>query len=866
MSALRFIVLGLVSAVVLAVQVIFLRALAVTGHYHFAYLIISIALLGFGASGTVLSLLEGVLRNRFEELAFGALAAFTVTTALSYGALQSVSPDMFYLLYSGEEVFKLALQILLVALPFFFAGFFVGLVLSVHVRDAARLYAWNQLGSGAGGVLGVLLLFLMPAPDLPERLSLLGFLATAGWLLGAPKQGSGPARPDGAAGVSGQPGSAGSAPVGAGPPAASARAAILALAAAACVFSVIRPAVSPVSYDQYKDIARFERLEQQGSAAHVAQAWGPRGQIDIFEAPSLHGTLFASPTGTPPPEQLALLMDGNQRGTLFDIERAEDAAVLDSVPQSLPYRLIDRPRVLLLGEVGAVNVWLAKRFNAAEITVVQRNPQLLDLLQSRLAERGGGVLNRPDVNVVDADPRLFLERSTARWDIIHFVGAEGLPAGSGGLGSLNQDYLLTAEGVGHALARLSPSGLISMTRGVHIPPRDNVRLLATARAGLAEAGVKEPARHLVQARNYLAMTTLISRRALPSAENMQELPGSIRTAAETLLLDIEHYPGLKWGTREQRNVIPGPADQPYSYFHVAARQILGEQEQRVSFFRDWVYDVSPARDNSPYFHGYFKWSSIPRYVESYGTDWLRRIDLGYVVVVITFAVVTVLAFLLVLLPVLLRRRRAPEGPGEGRSRWLTGHTILHFAAIGLGFIFIEIVLIQKLTLFMGDPVYSTAAVLTAILVFAGVGSAASERGLGRTPGSDPSSAVNRRLLLGGVMIVLIGVGYLFGLDPALSRFVGLPVAGRFVVTLLLMVPLTVLLGIFFPLGVAVLRQREPGLVPLAWGVNGFASVSGAPLALLLSMAFGFRVVLLVALLLYGGVAALARVRGVKRSR
>lgn len=956
----RSLVVGLVSAVVIAVQVIFLRALAVTGYYHFAYLIISTALLGFGVSGTLLSLLERWLEDRFELLSFLSLVGFTVTTALSYGAVQSISPDMFYLLYSAAEVLKLVLEILLVALPFLCAGFFIGLVLSVYSRSVAGLYAWNQLGSGAGGVIGVLLLFLLPAPELPERLSLLGLLATALWVWGdrrgrAPAAAAGgAASPGPAGGAGGRPGGGPAAGGSAGGPAAvratdspvggpanrrltggrvggmrrGTAAILLAAAVAACGLSVVRPAFAPTTYDQYKDIARFKRLEQQGSADRVARRWGPRGQIDVYEARSLHGTLFASPTGPAPPEQLAILLDGNTAGTLFDIESPDRAAVLDTVPQSLAYRLLERPRVLLLGEVGAVNVLLAERFNAEHITVVQRNPQLVEMLQQQLADRGGEALNGRNVTVMTEDPRLYLERSEQRYDIIQFVGAEGLPAGSGGLGSLNQDYLLTAEGLTHAVARLSPRGLLTVTRGVHIPPRDNVRVLSTARAGLERFGVPEPDRHLIQARNYLAMTTLVSRAPLPpantgaagagrttgaaggqadvagsgdgpeqegppaAAPRAGRIPPRLQRHAEELLLDIEYYPGLQWGEREQRNVIPGPEDEPYSYYHYAATRILADSETKQDFFERWVYDVRPATDDKPYFHGYFRWSSIPRYLESYGTDWLRHVDLGYVVVVVTFGVVTVLAFLLVLLPILLRRRRAmprrAEGrramPGRAAGRKTVGGqgigdeatggrreagrtarpaerhpgsvllTILHFAAIGFGFMFIEILLIQKLTNFMGDPLYSTAAVLTGILVFAGIGS-----GVGGRIAQDtgPSPAI-RRLQVGGVLLVVIGGGYLAALDPALSHFVGLPVAGCFVVTLLALLPITTLLGIFFPLGVGLLRERDPGLVPLAWGVNGFASVSAAPLALLLSMAVGFRAVFAAALALYLLVAGLAR--------
>lgn len=813
-----------VSAAVIALQVVLLRALSVIGYYHFAYLVIGTALLGFGASGTALALMWRRVKGRSELWGMRALGMFAVTAALSYPLAAVLRPDVHYLLYSAAEAASLVLEIVVLFLPFFFAGWFVGLLLSSYPARAGRLYAANLVGSGGGGLLGIGALFLIPASSLPQCASIIAALTLLLWLA---------ARPGGTQGAA----------FGTRRE----RIAWISLSLAAAASSVLFLKVGEAPFDQYKEIARLERLRAQGSAVREAGAFGPRGRLDVYSAETLHSTLFASPTGTTPPPQLSILRDGNGIGTAFRIDTAQAAEVLDSVPQSLPYRLVERPRVLLLGEVGGVNVWLARRFGAGAITVVQTNPQLVRLLRRDLGSQSGGVYDGSDVKVVTKNPRLFLEQTTERFDIIQFADSEGMPAGSGGLGSLSQDYLLTKEAFAAAFSRLTARGMIAVTRGVHIPPRDNIRILSTIAAGIESAlsaseSSGEPARHITQLRNYLAMTTMAAR-APWQADQLPEL----RRLSETLLLDIEHYPGLAWGERQQRNAVPGPPDVPYSYFHHAAKRILNDDAR--TFYADWVYDVRPASDDEPYFHSFFKWSSLPSYVESFGRDWFRRIDLGHAVVTVTFVEVTVLALLLVLVPVLLHRRRSrsvgrPSLPPLSLSR-----ALLHFVGIGFGFIFLEILFIQKLTRFMGDPIYSTAAVLTGIMLFAGVGSALQGRS---------RSSAKTQVTAAAALLVAVGALYMAGLDPLLSRLSAAPTLLRFAITVAVLLPVSVPLGFFFPAGVAYLRERDPDAVPLGWAANGVASVSATPLSLLLSIAFGFQLLFALALLLYTAVALSAR--------
>ncbi len=870
----------LASALVLALQIALIRVLTVDTYHHFTYLVISTALLGFGASGTLLSLAWKRVERRFTAWSALSLILLVVTSAFAYRVAVALRPDMQYVLFSFREVLRLWAHTLVLFVPFFAGGLIVGMALSWFRKTVGGMYAANMVGSGLGGVGGVLLAFLVAPYRMPAVLSLLGFGALLLWLLGSPQYRRREAR----------------APVIVG----------VVFAAAAVTVAFALPTQSSV--DQYKPMAHAIRIARQGDAQHLTRRLGPRAQIDVFDAPSMRHTLFAAPGAPAPPEQLALFLDGTHAGGILRIDRADQAETLRWTAQSLPYKVLEEPRVAILGERTGSNVWLALAHGAEAVTVVQANPQLTETIRSveRGARGGAGrdgdggddggrrgadaagrsdgagrgdggapgdagargqtaaatrsVLDHPAVEVVNAEPRLFLEREGGRFDLIHFAEAEGMPAGSGGLASMREDYLLTVESVRAAMRRLTDGGMITVTRGLQTPPRDNVRLFALFAEALRGAGTAggeaetrsvaggaedderpNPAEHLLQARNYLGVTTILS-----SAPLEERRIAEFRASASNLSMDIDYHPGITPADLTERNRIPGPEGSPGSYLYYAARQVLSDE--RRTFYEDWVYDVTPPRDTRPYFHSFFKWDSLDRYVEAYGGYWFQRLELGYAVVVVTFLQVLLAALVLVLFPILvLRRRRRPDQrPPRAAVVW----TVLHFTAIGLGFLFLEMLHIQRFTRFLGDPIYSTAAVLTAILVFSGIGSFLQGRlGLG----------VGTRLRIGGLAVAGLALLYYLGLDPVLALAVDAGEVARFALTLILLLPLSFMLGWLMPAGLEAAGGKSAELVPLAWAVNGVASVAATPLSVMIAVGRGFLGVSLLAASCYLAVVVAARI-------
>ena len=788
-----------VSVAIIALQLMIMRALSVSHYYHFSYLVISTALLGFGASGTFLALFYDKLKERFALWNLVFFLGFTISIPVTYWITQSLPLDTQYLLHSGEQITLLLTYNLLVFIPFFFGGTIVGFMISYFKREVPELYAANLIGSGAGGVFAIGLMFLVPAFKLPVMITPVAFIAMiCFWLSIRSKTGEHRMR-DLLLGS------------------------IAALATLGAL--LIEP---PHSVDQYKTLAHFQQLERQGDAEQVQERFGPRGQINVYSSPTFHHTLFAGAMATTtPPDQLALMVDGQLTGAIFSIDDPGDAAIMDFTPPSLAYRMLDNPHVLLLGETGGVNVWMAKRLGAEKITVVQNNPQIVNLIKEDLAELGGAIYSDEQVEVISQNPRLFLEQTDRQFDLIQLVQGEVLTTGSGGLQGLSEDYLLTKESIIRAREILTPDGLISITREIQSPPRDNLKIFSIFKDAVA-AGNDRPEDHLFVSRNYLAANTLLTRNPITPGQTERFIEES-----RQLQLDREYYPGIDSGEIDQINIIDGPDDRNYSYIHHAInRMLFGDAD---AFYDDWAYQVRSSTDDSPYFQDFFKWSSLDRFLDTYGDQWFQRLELGYVILVMTFLQLSLVGFLLIIVPLLFRRNYY-----KGTKNKLTA--LIYFFSIGTGFMFIEMTFIQTFTKFLGDPIFSVAAILSSILVFSGIGS-----GVQKKLGMEP----DRRMRIAAGSIIGITLIYLLTVGPILQAFIGTGTAIRFLITVLLLMPVSFFFGWMFPSGVHILEKSDDSLIPWAWGVDGFASVAAAPLAIILSMSFGFTNVILLGMLFYG---------------
>jgi hypothetical protein len=783
------IAVALISAAALAYEILLMRLFSIVLWHHFAYMIISLALLGYGASGAAVSLAQRAVERHFALLFSGAAAAFGIAAIGCFALAQRVPFNPLELLWDPwQPVYLLAVYLLLL-LPFLFAGGCVCMALACCRGMQARLYSFDILGAGAGSLAVIGLLFLLSPQDTLKLIGAIGALtASVAWLeCGGGRR---------------------------------AWAAVPALLAGALLLSPsawVTPVMSP-----YKELSQTLRIPQ---ARVVEQRSSPLGLVSVVESPRIplrHAPGLSLTAPTEPPPQLGVFVDGEGLNALTRFDgRRESLAHLDQLSSALPYHLLQRPRVLVLGAGAGADVLQAHYHGAAQIDAVELNPQVVDLVRHRFADVAGGLYSTI-ARVHVAEARGFVAASDERYDLIQVALLDSFSASSAGLYALAENYLYTVEALQDDLRHLQPGGLLAITRWVTLPPRDALKLFDAAVLALERSGVADPASRLALIRSWKTTTLLVRNGAFDAGHI-----AAIRAFCAARSFDVAFYPGMRVEEANRYNVVAG------TDLFDGATALLGPG--RDDFLRRYKFHVAAATDDQPHFFHFFKWSSLPELLAIGGRAGLPLLEWGYPVLVLTLLQAALASVALIPVPLAWVSGRA-ERTTASRAR-----VLVYFLAIGFGFMFIEIAFIQKFVLFLSHPLYAVAVVLFAFLLFAGIGSRVSPRMRMRTV--VPAIAVSAALCL--------------ALLPWLfEHAMGLPDALRIVICAVLVAPLAFFMGMPFPLGLARVDAADPRLIAWAWGINGCASVTAAVLATLLAIHVGFTAVVLAALALYA-LAALA---------
>ncbi len=790
--------ISLVSAGVIGLEVLLMRLYSIVAWHHFASMIISIALLGYGVSGSFIAIARKPLLARFDTAWRVNAVLFGLGAVAGFAAAERLAVNPLTLPWDPGQMLTVALVYLLLMLPFFCAANCVGLAFAREGGAIGRIYRYDLVGAGAGAALVIGALFLLPPADYLKLPLVLGFAAAAVFDLGQRRITGG-----------------------------------LGLAAAGIVLVLALPAAwTAPKLSEFKDLSQLLRVP---GTQVVAEHAGPLGLVSVVESPELPlrhapGLSLLSPAG--PPEQLGLFVDGDGAGVIarFDGELA-GLAYLDYTTAALPYHLLTRPRVLLLGAGGGAGTLRARYHGVRRIDAVLLDPAVADLVAERFADFAGGIYGPAGARLHIAEARAFAATTREAYDLIQ-LPAVGSGAAAAGLGGLTETYAYTVEAFRDYLARLAPGGLIAVTGPVELPPRQALRLAATAARALEARGVARPGRRLALIRGFATTTLLVKHGDFTAAELAQ-----LRRFAEDRSFDLAYYPGMARGEANRFNLL----DRPQYFDGVTA--LLGPD--RDGFLARYKFDLRPATDDRPYFLDFLKWRALPELLALRKQGTMALVQWGRLLLGATLLQAAALSAVLILLPLALRRRPV-GGPGRGR-------TFGYFFAIGLAFLFVEIAFIQRLVLFLGHPLYSVAVALAAFLIFAGLG-AGTAKPLARR-------CADRRLApvaLAVAGIVAIALVYLAVLPPLLHWLMPLAPPFKVAAALVLIAPLAFLMGMPFPLALADLADTAPARVPWAFGINGCASVVSAVLATLLAIELGFSAVVAAAALLYTLAATLWR--------
>ncbi len=771
-QALLAVSIGLLASASLVYQVLLFRLLAIVQWHQFAAMIISLALLGHGVAGTALALTGRRLLPCFPTVYATSATLFAVAVPICWAIAQRLPFNGLELVWNPGQLGWLAGFFLLLSLPFFFAACCFGLAF-MHARERiAVLYAADLLGAGIGAGIATGLLFLLPAGDALRAAAIAG--AVAGTLLPLPNL---------------------------------ARLALPAFALATVLLlpgSWLAPRIT-----EFKGLPRM--LQVMGAKVE-AEYSSPYGLLTIVRndtIPFRHAPGRSLAATSEPPAQLAVFTDGDSMTALTaDDGRRDSLAWLDETTSALPYHLIRRPRVLVLGAGGGAEVQQALYHDAREIDAVELNPKMLELLRKSLDE--------PGVHLHQGEARGFVRNDRDHYDLIQIAPLDSYGGSGAGVQAVAESFVYTVEALTDYYLRLSRGGYLALTRWEKQPPREGLKLFATAVETLRALGL-DPGHQLALIRGWQTSTLLVKKGALTAADLDR-----LRAFCESRGFDPAWFPGIDADEVNRHHRVPRP------WLYEGAIAMLGDDAEH--FLVNYKFRIAPATDDRPYFFHFFRWPLLAELMSLRGQGGLTLLDTGYLVLVGTLALAVPMSLLLIVAPLAVLARQQRYG-----ARIRSG---IYFLCLGLAFLFVEIACMQRYGLFIGQPLFAAVAILAGFLTFAGAGSFVASRV--RNRGHTLKWAV------AGIVVLLLLQTLALPPPPGIVE----STAGRVILALALIAPLAFLMGMPFPLGLSRLAAESPAFIPWAWGINGCASVLSALLAALLAVHLGYGAVLSMAAGLY----------------
>lgn len=770
--------LAALSAASLALEILLTKFLAYSVSALLVYVVLGIALLGFGAGGSLATLsgwsARGDAMHRMAAASFG----FALTTLFGFLVFTRVTPRL-----TGFDALTVSTAALLV-LPFLCAGLAVATALAT-APNVRRAYGANLAGSAVGCLLPLAL--LRPIGGEP----MLPLIAGLGWLAGALYLRAGsmaPGRPLQVLGLSTAP-----------------------LAALSFAFArpLFAPEPEPPPLGQLS-IARRYAEERRIVERELYDRWNATGRIQIFgyegvpNEPSPYPFLFYvhdSSAGS-----CLAKWDGRVRFETDPSESPIAHACREAVWGQAYFE--PRPRVLVIGLGGGMDVQCALYNGAHAVDVVEINPDSVAAVRGPFDDWLGRIGTNPRVHYHVGDGRSFAHRSSERYDVIQLSGVDTKNAASSGGLALSENTLYTVEAFVDYLAHLNDGGVLSIVR---FSDPEAVRLSSTATEALRHLGTPHPEDNVVELETGYVRSVIVGRSALSDNAVGALAAQFAEPANEPYGVGIFFYDALGMDFRVPPRIAYSPGRRgagPVSQYFAAVRA-----GQDASFVASYPFDVAPATDDRPFFFDVFRYPG------------LAALALPHVrVLASVLSSIQLFALGLLLLPTL--RRQWPLRASLGaRSSF--------FAAVGLAYLMIEVWLIHVFAMYLGHQTYSLGIVLFALLSSSGAGSIFGER-------FEPRRGVT--IGVAGIVCVL-ALGAV-ALPELLERTIRTPFVARTLLVLFYTSLLGGFMGLPFSQGIAAVRARFSEIVPWCVGLNGFASVFATLAVVPISHAFGYRAVML----------------------
>ena len=739
------------------------RIFSVTTYYHFAFLMISLALFGLSVSGTFIFVKAKWFpaeRVRSHIAAFSALFALAVIVTLIVVTRFSIqvhleSRDEVF--FTGANALETLALCLIAALPFVMIGMAVSLSVTHFRAHIHRVYFFDLAGTAAACIAFVPLANVLSGPSV---VLVSAVTAAAGAMIMAIRSG---------------------------------RRSSIVLSLVAVAF-----ALASFTADVTANTFRVVTVKGRFKDDYDFTQWNSFSRVTVEEV-----------GGIP-----LIVIDGMAATAIYPPDAPQSQWVLYSVSEAV-YNIRPPGRAMVIGSGGGGDVHSALALGAPHVTAVEINPIIVDnVMLDRYQARSADLYTRPDVTAIVAEGRNYTRSTSEMFDTIQLTLVDTFAATASGAFALTENSLYTIEAFIDFMNRLNPDGILSITRWVTVPDRDFIRTVSVARAALARLGATNPADHIIAIRDEAGTGTLLIRRSPFPTSELDRLD---QLAAERT-----------W------QIMYAPRRHIDSY---VADLLLAPDP--ATFYAAYAADVTPTTDDRPFFF----YSVKPQDLIPTGGNWSRLLLNNFAVVVLFTVLIIVIALtLLFILGPLWWQRRQMRRNAASNTRPRGRRMLVYFMAIGIGFITLEIALLQRFVLFLGHPSYSFAAVVFSILLMSSLGARTS----GRIGDAQRVRAVTIAV---GVIVAAMALHALF-LNGLLGALVGLPLEARLILTFLLLAPSSYAMGFMLPLGVRIVDEVASDIVPWCWGLNGSASVVGSVLTMVGVINFGFQAMLVAGGLVY----------------
>jgi hypothetical protein len=823
---------GLEAGAVIALQIAIMRIFSIGSWAHFGSLVVSLAMLGFGLTSTIMCIAKDWFARHWRFVCGAALLSFGPLAILANLLAQQVPFNAIFLVSDPNQKWRLLANFLLYFTPFLAGAAFLGSVFLQAKTRFNRAYFADLLGSGLCGLVVLAAMYLLTPQNLILAPLILWLAAAACWFF-----------------------------------AVEGRRALVALAVAGiatfCAHLWLAPALglSELAVSDYKGVAYARKFPD---AQQVYAKNSPFGYLEIYASSYLHFAPGLSDNAAfnlkefPVNAYEGMYIDGDGPEGIIRTLPAAETDYYFYLPMIYPYLVKPQADTFVVQFGGGLSTAVALT-KSRHVTVAESNPAVLDafLHDGALRRFTGNVLNDPRVTVVGYEGRLYLAHAPERYDVVDLSLADSTGLSNPGGFSIVEKFAYTREAMQTYMRALKPGGVLAVTLwNKEEPPKSVLKLYATMVDAARANGDADVAREFFAASCYLSTTTVLYKRGGFSDSDIALL----RKHTKAMSFDAVYYPGFRYDDTQTTRVLDGfhnqiffdaskppgddivgdapdtgPPDAGPPEESVVPATTMGElawHSLMAGNFDDiakrYVFDARPLTNDRPYFAAYIKPLDLPRILDRLE---LVQDEWGYLLLWATLGVATLCASTLIVLPVIFGWRTVFSAtPGKLR-------TILYFACLGAGYIMVEVGLIAEFVQALSNATVSASILITGMLVASGLGSLASERFLSRAPTTLP------KILLGiGALLIAYGLFIHAPLD-----WIGtFPYGLRLLFCFLLIFPPAFLMGFPMPTAMGSLARLEKDHMFLwAWGINGCFSVIGAALVPLVATSFGLSSVLYV---------------------